>query len=168
MPFDSLSPSLHPLGHLWRLWLVLVTYVTYTCPYVVAQDDNGTAVSTVAPNLLLEEPLCGYSKRDLAFKAVESYTANALLLSTNQYEDNFYDDKSIPDIIFSNQNPTFFSQSQITTIIPELLTFVFGIYSQPIVFKVCFFDSPRLKPGTDSNSNSSHLTLMCVLRVWFL
>lgn len=94
MPFDSLSPSLHPLGHLWRLWLVLVTYVTYTCPYVVAQDDNGTAVSTVAPNLLLEEPLCGYSKRDLAFKAVESYTANALLLSTNQYEDNFYDDKS--------------------------------------------------------------------------
>ena len=73
----------------------------------------------------------------------------------------------IPDIIFSNQNPTFFSQSQITTIIPELLTFVFGIYSQPIVFKVCFFDSPRFA-GTDSNSNSSHLTLMCVVRVSFL
>ena len=71
----------------------------------------------------------------------------------------------IPDIIFSNQNPTFFSQSQITTIIPELLTFVFGIYSQPIVFKVCFFWS-RVLLGpirTELIPSHSDLRFACIV-----
>ena len=160
MPFNSLSPSLHPLGHLWRLWrLWLVTYVTYTCPYVVAQDDNGTAVSTVAPNLLLEEPLCGYSKRDLAFKVVESYTANALLLSTNQYEDNFYDDKSTRHYLFKPKSYILFP----VLFLKQLLSYLnfdplFFVSTPNPLFLRCVFLKPRFA-GTDS-VHSSHLTLI--------
>lgn len=132
MLFNSLSPSLHPLGH---LWLVLVTY---TCPYVVAQDDNGTAVSTVAPNLLLEEPLCGYSKRDLAFKAVESYIKHeinfkAIFMLTKVYQTSSFQAKiqhSFPSLI-----------TQITIIIPATFNLCFWYLLPAHCFWCVFFSS---------------------------
>ena len=69
----------------------------------------------------------------------------------------------VPDIIFFKPKsyilfPVLFLKT--TIIIPELWPFVFRIYSQPIVFKVCFFEAAfcwdRFGPLIPSHS---HLTL---------
>lgn len=43
-------------------WILLSAWCWHL-RLVSSQDDNGT--STLSPNLLLEEPLCGYSKRNI-------------------------------------------------------------------------------------------------------